>query len=267
MLRICIRLYKSHVKHFRACNCFSSPLLLQTIIRKQGNNIFQVWLLCLFFWRELFAPSHLKLLLSYFPFPKFVLSAENPPCFSDNLSLGLFFSPIFHFKLNEKILMIFVNRKWVTAIQRGCWTSLCSRPPCWVINWNGDGPSPMRAITPKMAPIISYVETWCSHLLLPFELTNDRPQKVLGLKEFEWNPVCRGHGSVWCNVDISLQSVKVSGCWEKIKRQDRSGQLIAGGNGKSAQWLTFMIQSHRNPSTEWISLPGNKVHRLWRHLE
>lgn len=163
--------------------------------------------------------------------------------------------------------MIFVNRKWVTAIQRGCWTSLCSRPPRWVINWNWDGPSPVRAITPKMAPIISYVETRCSHLLLLFELTNDRPQKELSLKEFEWNPACRGRGSVGRNVDISLQSVKVSGCWEKIKRQDRSSQLIVGGNGKSAQWLTFMIQSRRNPSTDWISLPGNKVHRVWRRLE
>lgn len=140
-------------------------------------------------------------------------------------------------------------------------------PPCWVINWNGDGPSPMRAITPKMAPIISYVETCRSHLLLPLELTNDRPQKELGLKEFEWNPACRGCGSVWRDVDISLQSVKVSGCWEKIKRHDRSGQLIAGGNGKSARWLTFMIQSRRNPSAEWISPPGNKVHRVWRHPE
>lgn len=183
------------MKHFsaRACNCFFSPLLLQTIIRKQGNNIFQVGFLCLFFWRELFALSHLKLLLSYFPFPQFVLATT--------LAWDCFFFSIFHFKLNEIILMIFVNRKWVTAIQRGCWTSLCSRPPLlshklklgWSIS--REGHHTKNGTHYQL----------CGDLLLP-------PAAAVRINQ--WSSAKRARSQrVWMEPSVPGPPVRVAQCW------------------------------------------------------
>lgn len=155
------------------CSIIASPPVFANNKRMQGSNLFDMLFLCLLpfvnyflFWGEPTPIMHFsstdggnKTFIASSPLkqqhPGFCPLFQWQPQRETSFFSWANWNNLDHFvKINEsKAFREAAGRHSVATTH-------------WDINWNRDGPSPTRAITPKMAPTVSYVETCCFYLLV-----------------------------------------------------------------------------------------------------